>query len=104
MRLLLLCVVILAGLAGYWYLHWAGHGKFATNQPGEFESLRIKAEKGDAEAEFDVGRCYQNSWEVRQDRAEALKWYEKSAELRPFNCAADPRTSAFEFPVACSSG
>jgi hypothetical protein len=85
-------------------LHWAGHGKFATNQPGEFESLRIKAEKGDAEAEFDVGRCYQNGWEVRQDRAEALKWHEKSAELRPFNCAADPRTSAFEFPVACSSG
>ena len=31
---------------------------FATNQPGEFESLRIKAEKGDAEAEFDMGKCY----------------------------------------------
>lgn len=24
--------------------------------------------------------------------------------LRPFNCVADPRTSAFEFPVACTSG
>lgn len=53
---------------------------FTTSQPSEFESMRIKAERGDAEAEFDMGRCYQNGWVVRQDRAEALKWYEKSAE------------------------
>jgi hypothetical protein len=58
MRLLLSCIVIFAGLVGYWYWHWADHRMFATNQPGEFESLRIKAEKGDAEAEFDMGKCY----------------------------------------------
>ena len=79
MRLLLLCIVILAGLAGYGYLHWGDHRMFTTNEPSEFESLHIKAEKGDADAQFNLGRCYYDGLGVTQDKAEALKWTEKAA-------------------------
>ena len=63
-----------------------GSGAWADDQTGtniithnEFESLRIKAEKGNAEAEFNLGKCYHEGLGVKQDKAEALKWTEKAA-------------------------
>ncbi len=44
------------------------------------EELKQKAEAGDAEAQFQLGKKYANGDGVEQDYAEALKWYMKSAE------------------------
>ncbi len=47
----------------------------------DLEALRAKAEKGDVNAQFELGWEY---WlggeEVRQDYAEAVKWWRKAAE------------------------
>jgi hypothetical protein len=63
-----------------------GSGAWADDQTdtniithNEFESLRIKAEKGNADAEFNLGKCYHEGMGVKQDKAEALKWTEKAA-------------------------
>ena len=41
---------------------------------------RADAENGDAEAQFIVGGCYYTGARLKQDFAEALKWYRKAAE------------------------
>jgi TPR repeat protein len=46
----------------------------------ELEEIRAKAEKGDATAQFLVGRQYASGVGVSQDSVEAVKWYLKSAE------------------------
>ena len=38
------------------------------------------AEKGDAEAQFSLGKCYFRGEGVKEDKAEAVKWFRKSAE------------------------
>ncbi len=43
------------------------------------DSYRAAAGKGDAKAQYKLGRCYENGRGVAQDFAEARKWYEKSA-------------------------
>jgi TPR repeat protein len=43
-------------------------------------SYRKAAEQGDAEAQFNLGKCYQIGNGVSQDYAEAVKWYRKAAE------------------------
>src|SRR5262249_60754173 len=42
--------------------------------------LRAPAEQGNAEAEYRLGRMSEGGQGVRQDSAEAAKWYRKSAE------------------------
>src|SRR5437016_13655062 len=39
-----------------------------------------RAEQGDAEAQYRLGRVYQGGRGVAQDNAEAAKWYRRSAE------------------------
>ena len=39
-----------------------------------------KAEAGDAEAQFEVGKAYKNGEGVEKDLNEAMKWLKKSAE------------------------
>jgi len=41
---------------------------------------RAAAEKGDAEAQFNLALCYKNGWGVSKNMAEAVKWYQKAAE------------------------
>ena len=41
--------------------------------------LKAKADKGDAEAMFQLGRLYADGKDVKKDEAEALKWYRKAA-------------------------
>ena len=48
--------------------------------PRESESVREKAEKGDAEAQFNLGQIYYEGKGVPQDDSEAAKWYRKAAE------------------------
>jgi len=59
----------------------------ATNQPphaapanNSIESLREKAEAGDAESQFNLGIDYDNGYGVEKDAAEAVKWYRKAAD------------------------
>ena len=42
--------------------------------------LRAKAEKGDAEAQFNLGKAYANITNDPKAHAEAVKWYRKAAE------------------------
>jgi hypothetical protein len=54
-------------------------GKFG----GEFEVVkkyRKAAERGDAEAQYRLGSCYQEGFGVQQDDAEAAKWHRKATE------------------------
>ena len=41
--------------------------------------LRPLAEKGNAEAQFRLGYCYENGEGMAQDYTQAVYWYEKSA-------------------------
>ena len=43
-------------------------------------TLRAKAEKGDAIAEYNLALAYHNGDGVTKDDAEAVKWYGKAAE------------------------
>jgi len=57
-----------------------------------FESVKVKAETGDADAQWNLGFLYDSGKGVVKDGAEALKWYRKSAEqgnaLSQFNVGA----------------
>jgi len=44
------------------------------------EQYRKAAEKGDAEAQYELGRCYLLSKGVDQNFPEAVKWFRKAAE------------------------
>ena len=46
----------------------------------DIAQLRIKAEKGDARAQFSLGNMYREGEGVPKDATEAVKWYRKSAE------------------------
>ncbi len=49
------------------------------------ELIRPYAEDGDPEAQFKLGRMYQEGQGVQKDHAEAAKWYRRSAEAgQPF--------------------
>jgi hypothetical protein len=45
-----------------------------------FESDKAKAEKGDTTAQYNLGVSYHNGLGVRQDNAEAVKWFRKAAD------------------------
>ena len=44
------------------------------------DSCLRAAEQGDADAQYNLGRMYQNGYGVAQDDAEAAKWFHKAAE------------------------
>lgn len=49
--------------------------------PGmQAEDIRIRAEQGDANAQFTLGEIYEQGRGVSQSFAEALKWYQASAK------------------------
>ena len=45
-----------------------------------FEELLAKAEKGDAEAQYQLGCCYYEGDGVEQNYEQAVYWWTKSAE------------------------
>jgi len=47
--------------------------------PGKFQEYQAKAEQGDAEAQFNLGFCYDDGRGVAKNYAEAVKWYRKAA-------------------------
>lgn len=42
--------------------------------------IRLRAERGDAAAQGELGMCYYNGNGVPQNKVEAVKWYRKAAE------------------------
>ena len=45
-----------------------------------FEETKIEAEKGDADAQNELGFAYANGEGVVKNEAEAVKWYRKAAD------------------------
>jgi TPR repeat protein len=52
----------------------------ANTVQNSFEELKAKAEKGDAAAQCELGRCYQFGEDAPKNANEAAKWYRKAAE------------------------
>uniref|UniRef100_Q01UB4 Sel1 domain protein repeat-containing protein n=1 Tax=Solibacter usitatus (strain Ellin6076) TaxID=234267 RepID=Q01UB4_SOLUE len=51
------------------------------SEPENLGSLRRRAEGGDAKAQLDLGRAYENGAKgTQRDQAEAIRWYRKAAE------------------------
>ena len=57
-----------------------GWGDKKKPLPKDFKSLKALAEKGDTDAQFNLGVMYDKGDEVTQDSTEAVKWYLKAAE------------------------
>jgi TPR repeat protein len=56
-------------------------GMLAASGWAEYSpELVKKAEAGDAEAQYNLGQCYENGQVGIKDNKEAVKWYTKSAE------------------------
>src|ERR1035441_3068965 len=47
--------------------------------PGKFQEYKASAEQGDAEAQFNLGWCYDDGRGVAKDYVEAVKWYRQAA-------------------------
>ena len=45
----------------------------------QIDSIRYKAEHGDAKFQYAYGVCYEKGWGVEQDAKEAMAWYKKAA-------------------------
>lgn len=45
----------------------------------QIDTIRYKAEHGDAEYQYFYGACYDNGWGVETDHAQAMNWYQKAA-------------------------
>ena len=45
----------------------------------QIDSIRYKAEHGDAKYQYAYGVCYEKGWGVEQDLKQALTWYNKAA-------------------------
>jgi TPR repeat protein len=52
----------------------------SSSLSADIKTLRKQAEAGDANAQFNIGSIYENGSGVRQDYAEAARWYRKAAE------------------------
>ena len=46
----------------------------------DFDEMKVKAEKGDANAQNYLGTAYQHGEGLKQDIHEAIKWYRKAAD------------------------
>ncbi len=67
-------------LAAAFWMHGASAAEPAKSEPKEIAELRAKAEKGDADAQFNLGFTYAQGAGVTKDDAEAVKWYRKAAD------------------------
>jgi TPR repeat protein len=59
------------------FISWA---EVPQEEVKEFKETKLKAEQGDAVAQFNLGSKYCSGLGVLQDYAEAVRWFRKSAE------------------------
>src|ERR1700730_13146340 len=71
---LVACLTVICGAALLWplYKRKATERKFA-------EAAKARAEQGDANAQFTLGKMYANGQGMGRDYAEAVRWLRKSA-------------------------
>ena len=62
------------------FLPWSASAGMTPEEVKAFEGYKAKAEKGDAEAQYNLGLCYFYGTGVAKDEVEAVKWYRKAAE------------------------
>ena len=69
------CVAVICGAALLWpvYKQKAIERKLA-------EAARVRAEQGDAQGQYSLAVSYAHGQGVRQDHAEAVRWYRKAAD------------------------
>ncbi len=48
--------------------------------PNQFIAIKILADRGDAEAQCNLGTIYQNGQNTTRDDVEAVKWYRRAAQ------------------------
>jgi len=60
-------------------LHWRGHGRLAQNRAQAVAFFRLAAAQGLDEAQFELGRVYNNGFGVASEEAEALRWFHLAA-------------------------
>ncbi len=56
-----------------------GNMSVGNQVAAQIDSIRYKAEHGDAKFQYAFGVCYEKGWGVEQDMKEALLWYKKAA-------------------------
>ena len=52
----------------------------STHSEASLDEIRLRAERGDAAAQVQLGDAYDTGTGVKRDVAEAIKWYRKAAE------------------------
>src|SRR5437588_2119710 len=58
----------------------SAQSKPAALASASISSLQQRAESGDAQAQFELGRAYEDGKNVAQDDAKAVEWFRKSAD------------------------
>ena len=53
---------------------------FDERVASQIDTVRYKAEQGDANFQYVYGVCYEKGWGVKQDMKQALEWYQKAAK------------------------
>src|SRR5712691_699496 len=75
---LLLCVVLIASAAITWHVVEARTTKRKLAE--DAKACRVRAEQGDAKAQYELGGMYYQGKGVPQDYIEAFRWYRKAAD------------------------
>ncbi|MDZ4261434.1 MAG: tetratricopeptide repeat protein [Pseudomonadota bacterium] len=80
-------LVLLLALTGFGSTAYAANemgASFAAAEAGNFDSAvsiwKALAEKGDPQAQFNLGLMYHSGLGLAQSEGEAVKWYKKAAE------------------------
>jgi ribosomal protein L7/L12 len=79
--ILTICNYVIFGLLFVALACYSNTGTTIADETGKnIESLKAEAERGNAEAQLELGVCYFEGSGVKEDKAEAVKWYRKAAE------------------------
>ncbi len=73
-----ICVVAICGTAIVWHVY--KQKKIERKLAEEARAFRVRAEQGDAKAEYDLGHTYYYGQGTPQDYAEALRWFREAAD------------------------
>jgi TPR repeat protein len=73
-----ICVALICGAAVSW--HFAKTRTIERRLVEDAKACRLRAEQGDANAQYDLARLYYQGKGVPQDYAEAARWYRKAAD------------------------
>lgn len=85
-------VLIMAAMLGYGTLRFfltgsaqktPNKGDPQSSQPSQvlnLDQIRLKADKGEKEAQYQLGIRYRDAWDVNRDDTESARWFRKAAD------------------------